>query len=60
MREPMPQTPEERAEDEYWDRLYGTLAVPRPGRRRGVLRRLRPALVDRRRLVDRGLHRGAA
>ena len=24
MREPMPQTPEERAEDEYWDRLYGT------------------------------------
>src|SRR6478609_5954810 len=24
MREPMPQPPEERAEDEYWDRLYGT------------------------------------
>jgi len=24
MREPMPQSPDERAEDEYWDRLYGT------------------------------------
>lgn len=24
MREPMPQTDEERAEDQYWDRLYGT------------------------------------
>lgn len=23
MREPMPQTPEERAEDDYWERLYG-------------------------------------
>ncbi len=46
-------------DDEEFFRWYGAVGPARPAGRRGADGRLRPAVVDRRRLGDRGVHRRA-
>ena len=56
-REPLHRTPEEVAEDEKFFRWYGAWAPLDPAGVVELLAGFEPAVVDRRRVVDRGVHR---